>query len=71
MKETDDEATERAVWKELGISRKDWVTVDEEPLSINQNKLSNSILMIGFGTAVVVNLGFLLSLPPVLRGRGM
>jgi hypothetical protein len=70
MKEDDDEAAERAVWKELGISREDWV-VDEEALTSNQNKLSNALLMIGFGTAVVVNLGFLLSLPPVLRGRGM
>jgi hypothetical protein len=70
MKETDDdEAAERAIWKELGISREDWV--DEEPLSNYQSKLSNTLLMMGFGTAVVVNLGFLLSLPPVLRGRGM
>jgi len=55
---------ERRLLKEIGIS-------EDELLDENfEAKPLHPILKLGLGTAFLFNVGLLLSLPPVLRGRG-
>jgi hypothetical protein len=63
----DDE--EQQIWKELGLSKDDFK--DETTYTVESTKHPlHPALALGLGTAVLINVGFLLSLPPVLRGRG-
>lgn len=61
------------LWKELGIPPKDGTALasyfDSKHASDSGNKL-HPILALGIGVGVLFNIGILLSLPPVLRGRG-
>jgi hypothetical protein len=50
------------IWKELGIS-------SEDEIAVSNNKL-HPILAVGLGAAALFNVSILLSIPPVLRGRG-
>lgn len=62
-----DDDEERKIWKELGLSKAD---LDEATAAKFESKPLNPALALGLGAFVLVNVGFLLSLPPVLRGRG-
>ena len=63
----DDADKERKVWEELGFSKDDF---REAAAPVESNKPLHPALAVALGTAFLVNVGFLLSLPPVLRGRG-
>lgn len=62
------------LWKELGLSSNDEILPAQQALwndgiSHRDNKL-HPILAVGIGTAALINIGILLSIPPVLRGKG-
>lgn len=68
------------LWKELAISSSS-LQQDDRSLSRNRQSADVSsipmstsvwqpIICLGFGTAVLLNIGILCSLPPVIRGRG-
>lgn len=69
-KDTTSAADERIPWEELGLSPKD--LMDDTSLSKpeSNNNTLKPVLAFGIGAAVVINVGFLSSLPPVLRGKG-
>jgi hypothetical protein len=43
----------------------------ESKITDDGKQIWQPLLALGFGTAVLLNIGLLCSLPPVLRGRGM
>jgi len=57
---------EKKLLEQLGLS-------EEELLNetVLESKPLHPALKLGLGTAFIFNVGLLLSLPPVLRGRGM
>ena len=63
---TDDDE-EKRIWKEFGLSKEDI----SDTAVVAASKPLHPVLAVGLGAAVLVNVGFLLSIPPVLRGRGM
>ena len=70
------------LWKELGISSSSIQQddgrvkydhqhgVDAPTAPTRSTSAWQPLLCLGFGTAVLFNIGILCSLPPVLRGRG-
>jgi hypothetical protein len=50
--------------RELGISIDALEDLDQEPAKLHP------VAAVAFGSFCIVNIGLLLSLPPVLRGRG-
>lgn len=62
---TKEEDEERKLLRELGLSEADLA----EPASTSRTSM-NPLLATGLGVAFLVNVGILLSLPPVLRGKG-
>ena len=68
MKDNDEE---RKIWKELGLSKEEFGEATAALAEAEfESKPLHPALALGIGTFVLVNVGFLLSLPPVLRGRG-
>jgi hypothetical protein len=69
------------IWKEIGLSSSlsdDEYIVNNNFLTDDQTSSTNPttsvwrpLLAFGFGSAVLINIGVLCSLPPVLCGRGM
>jgi hypothetical protein len=61
------------VWKELGFSSKDETALASQFTSNSASDTGGKlhpILALGIGAGVLFNIGILLSLPPVLRGKG-
>jgi hypothetical protein len=63
----DDDEVQK-IWKEMGVSKEEFDEVTAAaPV---ESKPLHPALALGLGAVVLVNVGLLLSLPPVLRGRG-
>jgi len=59
--------------KEAGISHRapnEFVERTDNSDDVSSSSLSSQVIAAGVGVALFVNVGFLLSLPPVLRGKG-
>jgi hypothetical protein len=71
-KEREEDKELRELWKELGISPKDGTALASHlnKNSSDRGRKIHPLLALGLGAGVLFNIGILLSLPPVLRGRG-
>jgi hypothetical protein len=63
-----DEEEEKALLRELGLSSANEIYNDEK--SVSSSRHVHPAIPLGLGVFGIVNVAFLLSLPPVLRGKG-
>lgn len=59
------------LWQEVVSEGESQHAAHEREVDDKQSRAVHPTIYIGFGTLFVVNLAMLLSLPPVLRGKGV